>query len=1158
MSRRSRTTRAIVGALIAMVLLTGAIASAQTYQGSMRGLVRDAQGVIPGVEVAIINEETNATRTAVSNEVGEYVFSSVLPGTYTIRVTLAGFRTEERKGLRLSTQQQIVQDFELTVGGLAELITVTGTSPLVERSTATMATSLTAKDIAALPIFGRNTFFSAIATPNVIQTGDPQFVRYQDQSNASFLSLGGGPRRGNAYLVEGVSITDFLNRPAWTPSTETIDDMRVQVKTYDADMGRAAGGVFNVTAKSGSNQWRGTALFLNKPEWSSGQLFFAKRAGSPRPPQYYYSWAGSVGGPLVKDKTFFWFSKDDYLQRSTRNNVLTLPTALERMGDFSQSRNAAGQLIVIYDPLTTRSNGAGGFIRDPFPGNIIPADRLNPIARAMLANMPLPTSGRLFNGQATLDDGPQTQATVKVDQRWSTSMTTTGMYGRQHTREPGSAFWGPHGTVPGDPGGGKNNRLVNFGAVNNIWIPDNQTTVAVRYGYNHFLDNGGYFLNFDAASLGFPASYTSVLPYNTFPNITLAGYGTGTGTTIGNNGLSLGTHISQTTNATVTRLAGSHSLKFGADYRNLQAKALVYGSSAGAFTFNQGFTQGPTPTTASAAAGDAMASFLLGYAATGEINVSTPADFRINYLSAYAQDDYRVSSKVTLNFGVRWEYEPGISEASNGITVGFDRTTPFPAQVPGLDLKGGLMYAGVDGNPTRQAQNLNGLAPRGGVAWSVTDKTVLRGGYGLFWAPTMLPNLSEAVMGTRGYSAATTYLASTDGNLTPAGSLSNPFPSGVVPPQGNSRGLLTGAGGVIDFVDPDAKPGYVQQYSVDYQRELPGNSVFGVGYMGSRSERLSLGGTSDATININQLAPEYLALGTALQQLVPNPFFGNATFGNLSRAATISRGQLLRPYPQFDNILMHRVNQARARYNAVVTRWTKRMSNGYSLDINHTFSRLEDNQFGESNSFSSRQGSALDNYDLGREFGVSLLDVAHRLNVNASFELPFGEGRKWLSGGGAGAAVLGGWTMTVAARYQTGFPINISQSSNNSGLLGSTQRPNLVEGVEVMTSGSQEDRAVNGWINPAAFTAAPAFTFGNVPRTNPDWRGPGQRTTDLAISKTQRIGDKSLQFRADILNLFDDPLFNGPISTFGTANFGQITTVGGFARSMQFQVRLGW
>ena len=1156
---RSRAT-VLAGILMFSIALinSAGMAAAQTYQGTIRGIVKDQQGIIPAAEVTLVNEATSAARSITTNEVGEYVFTSVLPGTYTLRAALPGFRTEERKGLKVATQQQVVADFTLEIGGVTEQITVSGEAPLVERSTATVATSLSAKDIANLPIFGRNTFFSAISTPNVIQTGDPQFVRYQDQSNASFLSLGGGPRRGNAYLVEGVSITDFVNRPTWTLSTEALEDMRVQVKTYDADMGRAAGGVFNVTARSGSNQFHGSALFLNKPEWASGQLFYAKRAGIPKPPQYYYSWAGSTGGPIVKDRTFFWFSTDDYLQRSTRNNVLTLPTALERAGDFSQSRNAAGQLIVIYDPLTTRSNGAGGFIRDPFPGNIIPADRLNSIARAMLANMPLPTSGRSFNGQATLDDGPQTQGTLKIDQRWSGAWTTTGMYGRQHTREPGSAFWGPHGTIAGDPGGSKNNRLINFGSVNNIFIPDNKTTLAVRYGYNRFLDNGGYYLGFDAGSLGFPSAYTSVLPFNTFPIAAITGYGaSGSTTTIGNAGLSLATHVSQTANATLTRLAGSHSLKVGVDYRHLEAKALVYGNSAGSYTFNTGWTQGPTPTTASAAAGDAIASFLLGYPASGDINVATPADYLIGYYSPYAQDDYRINSKLTVNFGVRYEYEPGISEASNGITVGFDRTTAFPLQVPGLDLKGGLLYAGVDGNATRQGHTLNGFAPRGGVAWSLTDKTVIRAGYGLFWAPTMLPNLSESVMGTRGYSASTTYLASNDGNLTPAGSLSNPFPNGIVQPQGNSLGLLTGTGGVIDFVDPDSKPGYVQQYSVDYQWELRGGNVVGVGYMGSRSERLSLGGTSDATININQLDPQYLALGTALQQLVPNPFFGIAAFGNLSRSATISRGQLLRPFPQFDNILMHRSNQAEARYNAVVTRWNKRMSHGYALDMNYTFSRLEDNQYGESNSFSNRVGSALNSYDLDSEFGVSLLDVAHRLNFNATFELPFGEGRAWATKG-LGNALLGGWNVTVAGRYQSGFPLNIWQSSNNSGLLGSNQRPNVVPGVEVMTSGSQEERAVSGWINPAAFTAAPAFTFGNAPRTNPDWRGPGQRNTDLGISKTQRIGGKSLTLRVDVLNLFDDPLFLGPVTTFGTSNFGTIANVGGFARSMQFQARLGW
>ena len=1144
MRTASRGIRCVVAA-IALLIASGA-ASAQTYTGGMRGVVKDAQGIVPGVEVTMVNDATNAARSVVTNEVGEYSFPGVLPGTYTVRVALAGFRTEERRGLPIATQQMITMDFTLEVGALEEQITVRATAPVVERSTASVATTLTAAQITAIPLFGRNTFYTAVATPGVINSGDPQFVRYQDQSGASLLSLGGGPRRGNAYMIEGVSITDMLNRASWVPSTEGVEDMKVQLKTYDAEMGRAAGGVFNVTAKSGSNSWHGSTLFMNKPGWGTGKLFFAKIAGTPNPPQYYYSWAGSVGGPVVKDKTFFWFSKDDYMQKSTRNNVLTFPTARERAGDFSQSATT------IYDPLTTRPNPNGtGFIRDPFPGNVIPANRLNPIALNMLTQMPMPTSGRSYNSQASLDDGPQDQETVKIDQRWNSRWTTTGMYAHQHTAEPGSAFWGPHGTIPADPAGTIGYRDIHFLSSNQIIVPNNSTAIAVRYGYYYFLGDGtNYVDGFDAATLGYPASFTSVLTPGGFPAVTTNGY-----SNIGHGAHNITLFEGHTVNTSLTKFKGKHSYKIGVDYRRLSGYSEA--PNNGNFAFTQAYTQGPNANTASSTAGDAFASFLLGYPASGDVNVATPGKYYTDYYSAFAQDDYRATSKLTLNYGLRYEYEPGIAARDDRFTVGFDRNAPFPIQVPGMDLKGGLMYAGVDGYPTRQQQPLNNVAPRAGAAYSVTDKTVIRGGYGLYWVPP-ITDIAEATIGARGYSAVTTFLASNDGGLTPVGTLSNPFPNGVTQPQGNSLGLATGAGSVIDFVDQDSKPGYVQQYSIDWQRELPGEMAIAVGYMGSRSERLPIGGTVDATVNINQLDPQYQALGTALQQTVPNPFFGNPAFGNLSRSATIARGQLLRPFPQFDNVLMHRVNGAQARYNALITRWTKRMTNGYALDISHTFSRLEDNQFGESNTFSNRALGALDNYNLDGEYGVSLLDVTHRLNVNATVQLPFGDGRKWLTSG-VGNALAGGWTVTVAGRYQTGFPLNISQSSNNSNLLGSQQRPNLVEGVDVLTSGSQEERAISGWINPAAFSQAPAFTFGNVPRTNSDWRGPGQRTTDLAISKTERFdGTKTLQLRVDVLNLFDDPLFIGPITTFGTSNFGQITQVGGFARSMQFQVRLGF
>ena len=1147
--KRCEGRPATVCLFVVCVLACAAIAAAQTYQGALRGAVRDAQGVIPGAEVTLINEDTNAERSAMTNEVGEYAFTSVLPGTYTVRVSLPGFKTEERKGFRIGTQQSLVLDFILEVGALSEQITVTGEAPLVERASATQATSLDKETLRNLPIFGRNTFFAAISTPGVIQTGDPQFVRYQDQSGSSQLSLGGGPRRGNGYLIEGVSITDFTNRPTIAPSMEAVEELKVQTKTYEADMGHAAGGVFNTTARSGSNTWHGAAVLVSKPGATTGRLFFAKRAGLPNPPQYYYNWAGSLGGPIVKDRTFFWFSTDDYKQRSTRNNVLTLPTAAERAGDFSQTRTSSGQLATIYDPLTTRTvNGA--IVRDPFPGNVIPADRINGVARSMLASMPVPDFGKSFNGQATLDDGPQNQETLKVDQRWTDRWTTTGMYAHQHTKEPGSAFYGPFGTVAGDPSASLLFRTVDFFALNNIFVPNSSTAIAVRYGYNRFQDFSGNYPAFDAGSLGFPSSLVSAMTFNTFPQVSVTGYG---GTNIfGNNGPTRATHLTQTANVSLSHLKGRHTLKAGAEYRRIGADVMAFSSSAGTYNFTQAFTAA-TPT---ASGGDAFASFLLGYPATGSIVYATPADYLIDYFAGFAQDEFRASSKLTLNYGLRYEFEPGVREADNHFTVGFDPEADFPVQVPGMTLKGGLMYAGQNGYPTRQGKSLNGAAPRGGFAWSLSSADVIRGGYGFYWAPMQFSGVGETAMGRLGYSAATTYLASTDGNRTPANSLSNPFPTGMTAPQGNSIGFATGAGGVVDFVDQNSRAGQVHQYSVDYTRELAGGIAVSIGYSGSRSDDMPVGGTVDATININQIDPTYLSLGSALLDLVPNPFAGNPVFGNLANSATITRGQLLRPFPQFDNVLAHRVTEARTRYNAMTLRFDKRLRNNWGVNANYTFSRLMDNQFGESNTYSNRNQAALDNYDLDAEWGYSLLDVPHRVNVNGTLIVPVGAGHKWLTSG-LGNALLGGWSVTAAGRFQNGFPVSVWQSSNNSGLLGSSQRPNVVAGVPLATSGSVEDRLTN-WINASAFTAAPAFTFGNAPRTLPELRTPGQRNVDLSVQKMQTFGGRTVAIRADVLNLFDNPLFTTLQSQFGTPTFGQLTAVGGFARSVQFQVRLGW
>lgn len=1159
---RLLSTLAVFG--FVALLLTPAAVTGQTYQGGVRGLIKDVNGVIPGAEITLTNEDTNVTRSTTTNDVGEYSFANVLPATYSMRVAMTGFKTLERKGIRVGTQQFLTSDFTMEVGAVAENITVTGEAPLIERSNPAIASSLDSKQLETLPIFGRNAFYMAISTPNVIQSGDPQFVRYQDQTNASYLSLGGGPRRGNGYLLEGVPITDFTNRPTIVPSMEAIEDLKIQVKTYDADMGHAAGGVFNTAAKSGSNAWHGSALLINKPEWGTNRLYFTEKAGLAKPSQYFYDWGGSLGGPIVKDRTFFFATTEGYQQQSTRNAVLTFPTQAMRNGDFSGLVNASGARVVLYDPLTTRANPAvpGQFIRNAFPGNVIPANRIDPVAAAMLKTLPLPTSGTTYNGVATLVDGPQNQQTIKIDQRWNDGWTTTGMYAHQRTFEPGSSYFGASGEVAGDPGNSMLHRSIYFAAINNIFVPNNTTVLAVRYGYNRFNDYSS-FPDFSASTLGFPASYVNSLAANTFPSVSVSGYGGGT--MMGNNGPTSNIHESQVVNATLSKLIGHHTLKFGGDVRRISLDNLTNGASAGTFSFNSAFTQGPNPNTASATAGDALASFLLGYPVSGSVQVAQPGLYYVNYYAGYAQDDLRVNDKLTVNVGVRYEFESGMREQNDHLVVGFDPTATFPVQVGGLNLKGGLMYAGQNGANNYQGNPVkNQIAPRGGFAYSLDSLTVVRGGWGLFWAPTQFPGTTEAALGARGYSAATTYLSSTDGSLTPAGKLSNPFPTGITQPQGNSLGLLTGAGGVVDFPDQNSKTGYVQQYSLDFQREFPGGNIVGVGYLGSRSERLSMGGTSDATVNINQLDPQYFARGTQLQAPVPNPFFGNSVFGNFSRTATIAAGQLLRPFPQFDNVLAHRTNSAYARYNAIVLRWDKRVVHGWGVNANYTYSRLNDNQFGEANFYAARLGQALDNYNLDGEYGASLSDVPHRLNVNATFELPFGAGRKWLSSNsGVAGAVFGGWAVSVAGRYASGFPVNISQSSNNSGLLGSTQRPNVVSGASPVNSGNATDNydAVCNcvrWLNPAAWTAATAFTFGNTPRTDAGVRTPGEAETDLNIAKMQRLGRFALTLRVDLLNMFNDPLFVGPVSTFGVGTFGQINALGGFARSLQFHVRLGW
>ena len=783
--------------------------------------------------------------------------------------------------------------------------------------------------------------------------------------------------------------------------------------------------------------------------------------------------------------------------------------------------------------------------------------------------MPLPLTGKTRPAVAELIDRAN-QFTLKLDHRWNDQLTTTGMYAWYDSEEPEARFYGGAlGENPGDPGDGALFRTVHSIAVNNIWVPSNSSVWAFRYGYNSFVDDCVP-AEFDPSTLGFSQGYLSTLSQNNllpkFPDFDVQGYGRD-GAFLGDRTFVPITWYSHNANISFSKFIGKHTMKFGADYRKMGVDFTEFGDTAGDFQFTTAFTRGPNPVSGATNTGDAFASFLLGLPATGNIQIPTKAVMFINYFGAYAQDDFRVNEKFTVNFGLRYENESGMQEGSENIVVGWNYDQPFPIQVPGVsNLRGGLMYAGVDGAPTHQSDpKRHKFAPRVGFVYSLDSATVVRGGYGMFWAPLQGQFPSESAYGTRGFTAVTDYVASFDNGLTPCPGCSvvNPFPGGLAQPTGSAGGRLTGVGGSVNFIDQNAGSPRVQQYSVDYQRELPHSLAVGMGYIGSRSDNLTWSGTANAALNINQVPVEHLALGAALNQAVPNPFLGTPLARGALAGATVTRGQLLRPFPQFTDVNLRRGAGARSTYNSAVFKFERRIAGGWGTRVNYTFSKTTDNQLQETSFFGRSAGTRyLNVYDLesDQEYTLSVNDQPHRLNLTGAYELPFGEGKRWVTSG-VGAAILGGWQVAAIATYASGYPISVSQSNNNSNLFGSGQRPNVVSGVDPFFDNPEYDSTCGclRWMNPAAWSLAAPFTFGNAPRTDDRVRTPFKKQLDLAFQKTQRIGGgTNLMIKLEIINALNNPNFLGPFVNHGLANFGYVTEVSGFPRLFQFLVRVGF
>ncbi|SPF54703.1 TonB-dependent receptor [Candidatus Sulfopaludibacter sp. SbA4] len=1136
-------SRAAVLAALASLSMWG-----QSYQGGIRGVVQDPGGAVIGdAKVSLVNQATNVSRATLSNGQGEYAFASVDPATYKLVVESPGFKRFEHMDIVIGTQEFVTLDAKMEVGAVSESIQVTADVSLIETANASQGQVLDRQKLEDLPNLGRNPFMMSKLAQNVVPVGDPHYNRMEDQSGSSQIAIAGGPVRGNNYLLDGIPITDADNRAIIIPTLEAVQEVKVQANTYDAEMARTGGGMFNTYLKSGTNDYHGSLFGIMRDTGWAANNFFNNAAGIPLPPQPNRTFGASFGGRVKipklydgRNRTFFWLAWEGYDDTQSNTSQFSTPTTLERVGDFSQSKAAGGGLNVIYDPSTTVCTG-GTCTRQAFPGNVIPTARLNNVGVNIAATYVLPQTTSAYYGAPNLTAAAilpcrASQDTAKLDHTVTSWWRASLSYARYFSLEPGNTWFKTISSLDQ----WRLQRRVDATAFNNVITLSPTAVLSVRYGFNRF-PNYGYQVSqgFNLASLGFNPAFVAQVPSPTFPNVSMTSQ-----YSLGTNNNFYYTHYSKNFSASIAKYKGIHNLKAGFDYRRIHDDGNDFSNSAGAFSFNGVFSRS-TPLTAVSGTGADLADMLLGAASSGTGYIPTKLYEYANYYGAYFQDDIRLTKTLTLNAGIRWEREYGLQEKNNDMVVGFDTQDSNP-----LGGKGIIEFAGVGGNGIHVSNpNLNKFGPRAGLAWQVTPKTIVRGGYGLFWAP-------QFAIGTPynppGYTATTTYVASLDGNSTPANNLTNPFPAGLAVPTGNSLGALTGIGQALSIIDPNARSPRVQQFSIDIQRQLPFGVAAEIGYVGSRSSHLT---QSTPSININALDPSLLSQGSALTQTVANPYYNHGGLGVVG-TATVSQVQLLLPYPTFSTVSLLYHDSGQARYDSLVAKVQKRMSMGLTLLSTLTWSRNYDNSSGGAGNFLNGGNVGPQNpYNLAAEYGLSYVDAPLRWTSAFTYELPFGKGKQWLSSGKALNYVVGGWSINMIGVYQSGFPLQISQSTNNNSVFGyASQRPNAT-GVSPVTSGSLEDRLSN-YINPAAFTTSARGAFGNVARTL-DMRGPGEANWDASLFKNFAIAERfKAQFRAEALNFFNTPMFAAPNTSLGSSSFGRITSQVNFARMMQLGIRL--
>ncbi len=1149
-------------------------AHAQESRATVIGRITDNSGaVIPAASVSFTNIDTGVVARTQSNGEGNYFSSFLIPGSYRITVEKTGFKNLVQNKVTLSVNDKVELNLKLEVGTQSESVTVIAENSLLDSANVTVGRVIASEEVRNLPIHLGDVDNIIRLGNGVAFTDEPAKDQPWQPLNTAY-AMAGSPSSRNEFTLDGSSNT-FHDEArsavgqAWTPMGDVVAEFKVQTATFDVSTGSTEGGVVNVSLKSGANALHGSAFFGKETAGLDANNFFANAAGTPRANLNLSNPGGTISGPVLipklyngKNKTFFLFGynwvKSVASGGTAGGIVATVPTAAERAGDFSALLKL-GNTYQIYDPYTRTAAAGGLFQNQPLAGNVIPPSRLNPVALKLISYYPLPEQPGTVNGTNNLDrtNWPSRVVYHSTVYKFDHNISDRNrLMFRVTTNRNDNHSVDYFGYDNPSVGALFYQKSIGFAFSENYTFSPSMT-LDLRVSDASFVraqgpNDAGQ--AFRLGDVGFPAYLQTALPpsQREFPSISIGGY-----TSFGDRAPLYKNTETRSAGATMYKITGAHQIKFGAEYRITPETRMgvspTNSNTPLSFSAPTSYTVGPLSNSPAAPIGQALASFMYGIVG-GSINVPSTVDFAEidKNLALFVQDDWKITRKLNINFGLRYEYQTPITERFNRSVRGFDPTAaqPFAAQAQANYAKnptpeiaatqfsstGGLTFAGVGGQPRGLYNQQNTMfMPRVGFAYSPNTKTVIRGGVGIFYG-SLGVRLQDVIQ--TGFTQLTNIVPTNDGGVTFASSLSNPFPTGILQPTGSSLGAQTYLGNAISFFNPDPKAPRLVKFELDIQREIRPGLIVSVGYLGSRGYDLEVS-RSYKPLDNKYLSTSPVRDQTTINYLsasLPNPYSGITQFaGTGLSGSVIGRPSLLTPFPQFPSISYFTYDGS-SWYDALNMKFEKRFAKGYLVNGTYTWSKF----------FAAN--TLLNAGDAQPAKFLSPQDYPHHVALSAVYELPFGKGRQYMSTMRAvPQAIIGGWNLSYIYTYQSGPPI----AFGNVLLAGSAKDIAL----------SSDARTAAAWFNVNAFNRVTAQQLANnVITLSPTFAGiraAAYDSSDVSLIKhfTIREGIR-FEARADALNIFNQTSFGVPNTSPTSAAFGTVTTQKNVPRRIQAMLRI--